>query len=207
MRIYIVTPDPQTATVFMAAFKGTPVEINYGNLLEIAEDIIVSPANSYGYLDGGIDRVYRECFGPQLETDLLEAIARLGGRLQIGQALTICTPSIPRIRQIIFAPTVEMPEAVPSVNVFRATRAALREASRLERLSRLGEKAGHQDSEHSQLHTSRRPGVSRRDHSGLRVFFPAMGTGVGQVEAEDAAREMRLAWDRWQAAEAEHEFE
>lgn len=182
MHIYIVAPDPRTAAVFMAAFTGTPVEITYGNMLEIAKDTIVSPANSYGYLDGGIDKVYREYFGPQLETDLLEAIARLGGTLQVGQALTIKTPYSPRIRQIIFAPTVEMPEAVPPVNVFRATRAALREVSRLG--------AG-----------------SHPERSGPQIFFPAMGTGVGQVEAVDAAREMRLAWDRWQASEAEHESE
>lgn len=189
MQIYIAALDSGTAAVFKAEFTGTPVEITYGNLLEVAVDTIVSPANSYGYLDGGIDKVYREYFGLQLESDLLEAIARLGGTLQVGQALTIGTPSGSRIKRIIFAPTVEMPEAVPSVNVFRATRAALREVSRLERQSR------------------RREGTGHSERSAPQVFFPAMGTGVGQVEAVEAAREMRLAWDRWQAAEAEHEAE
>jgi hypothetical protein len=39
------------------------VEISCGNIFDIKADAIISPANSFGFMDGGIDLVYSEHYG------------------------------------------------------------------------------------------------------------------------------------------------
>lgn len=46
-------------------------------------DVLVSPANSHGFMDGGIDNVYRAIF-PEVETRVKNAIALLGIRSERG---------------------------------------------------------------------------------------------------------------------------
>lgn len=131
MIITIVLQEAAFTDIFSRIFYSTPINIVQGDLLEISCDTIVSPANGHGFLDGGIDYQYRNRFGLRLETELLEAIYRIGGVLQIGTAITIKTPWDKKIKRIIFAPTMEMPEAIPAVNVYRAMKAALRESLRI----------------------------------------------------------------------------
>ena len=89
---------------------------------------VVSPANSYGFMDGGIDLVYVNHFGPQLQRQVQDAIARRpGGLLPVGGSLVVrtgdeCNP------HLIVAPTMETPERVPPQHAYRAMRAALRAA-------------------------------------------------------------------------------
>lgn len=50
----------------------------------MAEHCVVSPANSYGFMDGGIDAAYRSFFGLQIERTVQEAVARRPeGRLPV----------------------------------------------------------------------------------------------------------------------------
>ncbi|QEG22287.1 macro domain-containing protein [Mariniblastus fucicola] len=39
------------------------VEVHRGNILDLNVDAVVSPANSFGFMDGGIDMVYSQHFG------------------------------------------------------------------------------------------------------------------------------------------------
>ena len=39
------------------------VEIQRGSILEVDCDALVSPANSFGFMDGGIDALYMDYFG------------------------------------------------------------------------------------------------------------------------------------------------
>jgi O-acetyl-ADP-ribose deacetylase (regulator of RNase III) len=172
--LHIAVPSLQFRALFLKAFNGTGARITMGDLLTVAEDTVVSPANSHGYLDGGIDQVYRNHFGPELEKRLLDAIERLGGTLPVGKALTIHLSGEHKIKRIIFAPTMEMPEPIPGVQVFRATLAALKEVTRINCNAPEGDRI-------------------------RELWFPAMGTGVGQVDPEEAASEMCLAWNRWRA--------
>ena len=41
------------------------VDIYQGSILDVECDAIVSPANSFGFMDGGIDAVYTKHFGKQ----------------------------------------------------------------------------------------------------------------------------------------------
>jgi hypothetical protein len=53
------------------AFADAPgVFVSRGDIFEQKADAIVSPANSFGYMDGGIDLLYSKYFGWELEANL-----------------------------------------------------------------------------------------------------------------------------------------
>ncbi|MCB1047772.1 MAG: macro domain-containing protein [Calditrichaeota bacterium] len=113
------------------------VNVLHGDILEIAECAVVSPANSMGFMDGGVDLAYRHCFGPALEGVLRDRIANMPkGCLPVGSAMVLPT-ELPRIPFVVFAPTMEAPEPVPDLNVRRAMSAALRAASKVSGLGTL----------------------------------------------------------------------
>lgn len=51
-------------------------EISCGNIFDVEADAIVSPANSFGIMSGGIDYYYKEFFGQNVEDDLKNEIER-----------------------------------------------------------------------------------------------------------------------------------
>lgn len=111
------------------AFEGLPgVHIHEGDILAMAENTLVSPANSFGWMDGGIDRLYTERFGIDLQRRLQDAIsARPEGHLPVGAALFLRTGD-PRIPFLISAPTMVNPGPVTAANSFFAMAAALKVA-------------------------------------------------------------------------------
>jgi O-acetyl-ADP-ribose deacetylase (regulator of RNase III) len=127
MRLHLVDIEPELVVCWEEAFAPFPeVEVACANILEVAQDTLVSPANSYGRMDGGIDRLYSAFFGPTLDARVSEAIARRPeGYLPIGTSLLIPTGH-PRIPHLIVAPTMLEPEAVPASHAFRAFAAILR---------------------------------------------------------------------------------
>lgn len=138
--------------------------------IDVKADAIISPANSFGFMDGGIDAVYMYMFGPGLQTRLQSAIAELyGGELPIGNALVI--PTLHKdIPYCISAPTMRIPMEVSStVNAYLAFRAALR-------------------------------AVLAHNDAGLppirNVLCPGLGTAVGRMPVGRCARQMRVAYDR-----------
>ncbi|MHA1948719.1 MAG: macro domain-containing protein [Candidatus Thorarchaeota archaeon] len=100
-------------------------------------DAIVSPANSFGFMDGGIDYVYSEFFGWGMSEDLRSTIYfRHEGELLVGQAEVVdirdTNPDTP-INFLISAPTMRTPlDVSKSVNAFLAFRAALKIAEECE---------------------------------------------------------------------------
>ena len=100
-----------------------------GELLAVAENTIVSPANSYGFLDGGIDRAYLSFFGASIQDRVHAAVNRRPeGYLPIG-ASEIVETGHPRIPYLLLAPTMTGPEFVTADNAYRAMRAVLRLAA------------------------------------------------------------------------------
>jgi len=91
----------------------------------------VSPANSFAFMDGGIDLLYSEYFGWELMQRLQALLAQeYDGELLVGQAEIIDTRH-PEISHLISAPTMRIPETlVDNVNAYLATRAALRIAKK-----------------------------------------------------------------------------
>ena len=102
------------------------VGFKVGNLLESASNVVISPANSYGFMDGGIDNDYASFFGDGVQTKVLEKVrSRPEGFLPVGASQLIETGHN-KIPYLVLAPTMLHPEMIPPNNVFRAFRAALK---------------------------------------------------------------------------------
>lgn len=128
------------------------VEIKRGSLLEVDADVIVNPANSYGYMGGGVAGVIRRFGGDEIEK---EAVSK--APVPVGSAI-LTTAGKLKFKGVIHAPTMEEPAMkTTEEKVRKATRAALKLADELCFKS---------------------------------VAFPGMGTGVGKVPKDIAARVM-----------------
>lgn len=138
--------------------------------IDIKADAVISPANSFGFMDGGIDAVYTYQFGPELQARLQALIKEEhGGELLVGMAVIVET-NHPDIPWCISAPTMRVPRDVSdTVNAYLAFRAALRAVL-----------------EHN---ASGQPTIQR-------ILSPGLGTAVGRMPVSRCARQMRVAWDR-----------
>jgi len=151
-------------------FSTRPGPIAPGAPIDVTADAVVSPANSFGFMDGGIDALYTYQLGRGVQDRLQALLAEEhGGELPVGQAVIVPTlhPDIP---WCISAPTMRVPETVAdTLNAYLAFRAALRAVLD---------------------HNARgRPTIRR-------VLCPGLATAVGQMPVARCARQMRAAWDR-----------
>lgn len=103
------------------------VRVVEGDILSLGVTAVVSPANSFGFMDGGLDALYTSFFGPQLQQRLQGMIReQAGGELLVGQALLVETGH-PHIRWCISAPTMRVPTLLDTpLPAYLATRAAVR---------------------------------------------------------------------------------
>lgn len=132
MKLLLRDTDAAVVAALSAAFADFPdVDVTQGNILLLKADAIVSPANSFGSMGGGIDRIYVRHFGVGVRAALQARIrAEHGGELPVGEALCVPTGDA-RIPCMISAPTMRKPGAVTgSRNAYRAMLAALTEAAR-----------------------------------------------------------------------------
>ena len=85
---------------------------------------IVSPAQSFGVMDGGIDMAYTKFFGWNLQERLREIIqAQYYGELHVGQS---CVVQIDTETALLSAPTMRVPQLVgKTTNAYIAFRAIL----------------------------------------------------------------------------------
>src|SRR5262249_37190687 len=95
--------------------------------LGVPVDAVVSPANCFGFTNGGIDRIYSEHFGWHVQDRLRELLARdWDGELPIGLAVLLETGH-PDTPHLISAPTMRAPVSVSQpLNAYLAFRAVLR---------------------------------------------------------------------------------
>jgi O-acetyl-ADP-ribose deacetylase (regulator of RNase III) len=127
MKLHLIDSNLEVAAAMQTAFaRFAEVEVRHGDLLAVAEQCVVSPANSFGFMDGGFDKELFCFFGPQIEIRLRDAIARRPeGLLPVGASLLLHTGQA-RIPYLLVAPTTLLPEHVEPVNAYRAMRAILR---------------------------------------------------------------------------------
>lgn len=127
VQLHFVDTNPRVVVALRRYFSPFPeVSISHDDLLRVAVNVAVSPANSEGFMDGGIDRAYAAFFGPKLSRLVRDTtLRRPEGFLPVGAAAVIATGH-PVIRYLLLAPTMHNPEHVPSTNAYRALRAALR---------------------------------------------------------------------------------
>jgi O-acetyl-ADP-ribose deacetylase (regulator of RNase III) len=175
MKLILVDLKSQVVDAWKKLFQGyQAVEIAQGSIFDIQCDAIVSPANSFGFMDGGIDMAISRHFGWHVQ-DRVQALiqSKHHGELLVGVADIVATDD-PQIPYVIAAPTMRVPMLLEptSVNVYLATRAVLL-------LTKYGSFAdGSAISEVVQ-----------------QVAVPGMGTGVGGFPPTICAKQMKQAVD------------
>jgi O-acetyl-ADP-ribose deacetylase (regulator of RNase III) len=144
------------------------VEISQGDIFDLVADAIVSPANSFGFMDGGIDLVYSERFGWDLQERLQQLLrSEHDGELPVGQAVVVPTLHA-TIPFLVSAPTMRIPMNVSdTLNAYLAFRAAIRAARQFNQ-------------------TATEPIES--------VLCPGLGTAIGAMPARRCARQMHYAY-------------
>lgn len=126
--------------------------VKKGDITEEECDAIVNPANSLGYMGGGVALAIKLKGGKEIEE---EAVRK--APIPLGKAIATKAGKL-KCKFVIHSPTMQKPaEKIPLENVRLATIAALELARKLKIKS---------------------------------IAFPGMGTGVGGIKAEDAARVM-----------------
>lgn len=173
IKLILSAPVPVMAAAFEHSFQNTEnVEIIPGPFETIPEfDCMVSAANSFGLMDGGVDAAITAYFGPQLQERVQQNIIReYLGEQPVGTAFVIETGNS-KHPWLVHAPTMRVPLIIDGTDaVYNATRAAL-------------------------LAIFQHNKSAGEDKKIKSVVFPAMGAGCGQVSPDSVARQMRLAWD------------
>jgi O-acetyl-ADP-ribose deacetylase (regulator of RNase III) len=111
MKLFLRDRSPEVVEAWQLHFRNLPdVEISCGDIFDVATEAIVSPANSFGYMNGGIDGVYSQRFGPQLQSRLqMYLLDNHDGELPVGQAVHIPIEFDTRYYWLISAPTMRVP--------------------------------------------------------------------------------------------------
>jgi O-acetyl-ADP-ribose deacetylase (regulator of RNase III) len=125
MKITIV--DQNEAVV--GAAKNAGLDAARGPIIGLSADAVVSPANSFGFMDGGVDYAYSVHFGWHVQDRVRAAISlRDFAELLVGEALVVATDNI-QTPWLVCAPTMRVPRVIQDANDIRlAARAAVKAA-------------------------------------------------------------------------------
>lgn len=170
VKFFLRDRSKEVTEAWASHFKGiAQVEVSIGDIFAVQADAIVSPANSFGYMDGGIDLAYSYRFGWHLQERLQEVIRNEhDGELPVGQAVIIPTRH-DDIRWLISAPTMRVPMVIAStVNAYLAFRAVIRAVRE---------------------HNKQNP------ESINTVLCPGLGTATGAMPPDRCARQMLAAYN------------
>lgn len=127
MRILLVDREPAMVRAWRTAFEDrNDVEVVEGDYFSRPVAAMVSPANSFGIMDGGLDAAIRDALGFVVQQRAQRAIIeRHHGELPVGSAELVDTND-ERWPVLVVAPTMRIPEnANQTLNAYLAFRAAL----------------------------------------------------------------------------------
>ena len=130
-KIHLVDRDARLVAAWGEVFRDhAEVVAERRDFFELEADAMVSPANSFGIMDGGLDAAIRTTIRG-VDQRVLNALRnRHHGELHVGMAEIVETGD-PRWPFLICAPTMRIPEDVSrSVNAYVAFRAILLEVRR-----------------------------------------------------------------------------
>jgi len=166
MRIYLCAREDDLFNAWKS-FCGHHdfVTVTKQDIMLIDADALVSPANSFGFMTGGIDLHYKNYFGQTIEDDLRKKIgSEFNHELLVGQATSVGIfnpPQLIKYKYMIAAPTMRVPENIShTINAYLAAKAALIEALRINTYS---------------------------------IVFPGLGTGTGMMKPADCAKQVDAA--------------
>jgi len=168
--IILVDPNPALCAAWRTAFQAWErVRIVHGCFEQLpAFDLMVSPANSFGLMDGGIDAAIIRYFGDELAVRVQARIrVEFWGEQPVGTCFIIETGD-PQHPFLAHTPTMRVPMVVEGTdNVYSAMRAML-------------------------LATHKHNATQERRIA--TIACPGLGTGVGMMPPEMAARQMAIAY-------------
>jgi O-acetyl-ADP-ribose deacetylase (regulator of RNase III) len=175
------------------------VSVHHGSIFDVRCDAVVSPANSFGFMDGGIDLIYSHRFGWQVQERLQKLIqTKHYGELLVGRAEIVETDN-ESIPYLIAASTMRVPMILEdSIHPYLAARAVLLLIK------------------HGIFETGFLKGEKISDVI-QTIAFPGLGTGIGQVSASSCAHQVRAAIEEiifekhefptsWSEAQARHQL-
>lgn len=177
MKINLVDRNKEMCDEWNKQFKDClDVSVHHGNYFDYLSDCIVSPSNSFGFLDGGLDNEIRKFYEKEHHIDIEKTVqdaieSRFDGELLVGQCLffpLITFNQSKRVPDLLVAPTMRVPMILgkESVNVYLASKAIFRKLKELDRINRVSS-----------------------------ITISGLGTGVGQVPYYICAKQMRQAYD------------
>lgn len=173
--ILLCALDGTLADAWRPVAEGRPgISVHTGSIVDTPVDAVVSPANSYGWMRGGVDALYANTFHGVEERVRSAVLAYHGGELPVGEAVLVPT-GVSRPYWLISAPTMREPgEQLPAdtVHPYLAARAVFR------------------------LWQDGRLDDGRPVREVISVIgLPGLGTGVGGVDPAVCARQVSAAWD------------
>jgi O-acetyl-ADP-ribose deacetylase (regulator of RNase III) len=170
--ILLVDRHPPLCRAWVEAFASFDyVEVVEGDFFARDADAMVSPANSFGIMDAGLDLAIREELGVTIQSMVQKAILeRHHGELAVGAAEIVPTLH-ERWPWLVVAPTMRVPENIgTTLNAYVAFRAILLAIAR---------------------HNGSNSGKRIRS-----VLVPGLGTGIGRLDPRRCAAQMRMALDQ-----------
>ncbi|HEY2206607.1 MAG TPA: macro domain-containing protein [Pseudonocardia sp.] len=175
LELVLVAVDEPMAAAWDGLAASRPwARVHRGSVTDLTVDAVVSPANSFGFMRGGIDGVYARWL-PGIEDRVRAAIADAsGGELPVGEALVVQTGA-ERPGWLFCAPTMRRPGERLDPSGDAAARAARAVLGRW-RDGTLPDGRPVRDAVRS-------------------VALPGLGTGVGGLAPEVCARRVAEALD------------
>jgi O-acetyl-ADP-ribose deacetylase (regulator of RNase III) len=173
IKLVLVDPNYSVSTAFKERFDYLPnVEIaNCGFEQLTTYDCLVSPANSFGMMDGGVDAAITNFFGISLMERVQQKILDdYRGEQLVGTSFIIETGH-PQHPFLAHTPTMRVPMQIVGTDIpYVAMWAMLL--------------AVEQHNRHA-------------DRQILTIACPGFGTGIGRIPPDEAARQMALAYDHF----------
>ena len=173
MKLILVAPNSQLFAAFQQHFSYLPnIEVVNNYFEWIPEfDCLVSPANSFGMMDGGMDAAIVKFFGRSLMTKVQQYILQeFLGEQPVGTSFIVETGH-PKHPFLAHTPTMRVPMSIAGTDIPYVAMWAMLLAVR----------------RHNQS----------AEHKIDSVVCPGLGTGIGRVPYQEAARQMALAYDNF----------
>jgi len=168
--IILVDVQRELCEHWSAAFSDFPtIKVHHGYFQEVKEfDCLVSPANSFGLMDGGIDLAIRNYFGMKLQYNVQKIIQKeFYGEQPVGTSIIVDTEH-DNHPFLAHTPTMRVPADISKTdNVYNAMFAMLRAVSNFNKTSKFRIK---------------------------KVLCPGLGTATGRVPLKEVARQMLIAY-------------
>lgn len=168
-KLILADPQPAMCAAWQNAFRAfDDVEISNARFETVQEfDCMVSAANSFGLMDGGVDLAIVNFFGKDFESRVQQHILeRYNGEQPVGSSFIIKT-NHPQHPYVAHTPTMRVPMPINGTdNVYLAMKALLQAVT----------------------------DFNAKNQQIRRVLCPGLGTATGRVPFEVAAEQMALAY-------------